>query len=67
MIWMLDEDQLPYKFATTLIFTNGKCRYCQEQVYETDGLAIRVDFEKGKKHYDRHRDEYKKAVQELGL
>lgn len=60
------DDILSYKFATTLIFTNGKCGYCKEQVYEIDGLNLKVDIEKGKEHYKRHKKQYK-IVEELGL
>jgi len=47
-IAQVSEDRLPYKFATTLIFTNGLCPFCKEQVYEHDGggLNMKADIEK---------------------
>lgn len=61
------DDQLPYKFATTLIFTNGICPYCKEQIYEVDGLSLKVDIEKGRRHYPKHGEEYRRNIAILGL
>lgn len=67
-IMQVSEDQLPYKFATTLIFTNGLCPFCKEQVYELNGdkMSMKADIEKGKEHYKRHKKEYKRNVVILG-
>jgi len=67
-IIQVSEDHLPYKFATILIFTNGLCPFCKEQVYELDDsrLNMKADIEKGKEHYEKHKKEYKRNVAILG-
>lgn len=62
------EDQLSYQFATTLIFTNGRCPFCKGQIYELDngGLNMKVDINKGREHYPKHKKEYQRNVAILG-
>lgn len=67
-ITQVSDDRLSYKFATTLIFTNGRCPFCKERIYELneDGLSMKVGVEKAKNHYPRHKEEYKRSIAILG-
>lgn len=67
----VSEDQIPYKFATTLIFTNGICPICRRGIYRSDKMNIIVDIEEGKNHFLNHskaeQKTYIKNTEVLGI
>ena len=66
-VTQIPDEEVSYKFAATLIFTNGICPYCKEQIYDIDGFNLKVDIEKGKRHYPKHGEEYRRNITILGL
>ena len=54
----LSKEKLKRTFYATLAFTNGRCPYCGEQVWEHDAKKniVKADYEKALAHAEYHLD-----------